>query len=195
SDPVGENFSRPVWTRHDKKRHRIVGYGVFSPCLELFAHLGSLAHAVAQVVQLGPTYKAVTDSLDLVNGGRVEGEYLLHAHAVGQAADSERLLDAAVLLGDDSALEDLDTLAGALLDLHVDANHIAHMHIRHVLDLGLGQFFDEIHGYFPPNIRRSWSHPRVSLFLWGNTRQRTALCRHDRISQRGAKCKSFFQNF
>ena len=36
-------------------------------------------------------------------------------------------LDAAVLLGDDGALEDLDTLAGALLDLHVHPDGVAHL--------------------------------------------------------------------
>ena len=55
----------------------------------------------------------------------MQGEHLLNAHAVGDTADGEGLLDAAVLLGDDGALEDLDTLAAAFLDLQVDADGIA----------------------------------------------------------------------
>ena len=53
-----------------------------------------------------------------------------------------------MLLGDDGALEHLDTLTGALLDLHMHANGVAHMDARGLFELGLGQFLDEIHGYF-----------------------------------------------
>ena len=59
----------------------------------------------------------------------MNGEYLLHADAVGDAADGEGLLNTAVLLGDDGALKDLDTLAGAFLDLHVHADGVAHLHL------------------------------------------------------------------
>ena len=56
-------------------------------------------------------------------------------------------LDAAVLLGDDGALEDLDTLAGALLDLHVDTDGVAHLHGGHFVGQTLFvQFLNEIHG-------------------------------------------------
>jgi len=56
----------------------------------------------------------------------VEGEHLLHTDAVGDTTDGEGLLDAAVLLGDDGALEDLDTLAVAFLDLQVDPDGVTH---------------------------------------------------------------------
>ena len=59
----------------------------------------------------------------------MNGEHLLHADTVGQAADGDGLLDTAVLLGDDSALEDLDTLTGAFLDLHVYADGVAHQYL------------------------------------------------------------------
>ena len=52
----------------------------------------------------------MADGLDLLNGGSVDGEHLLHTDAVGHAADGEGLLQTAVLLGDDGALKDLDTL-------------------------------------------------------------------------------------
>ena len=90
----------------------------------------------------------MTHRLDLLNGRRVNGEHLLHADTVGQAADSDGLLDTAVLLGDDSALEDLDTLTGAFLDLHMYADGIAHQYLRHFLQLLLVQSLDEIHGFF-----------------------------------------------
>src|SRR5699024_12633524 len=56
------------------------------------------------------------------------------------------LLDPAVLLGDDGALEDLNALTGALLDLHVHLHGVAHFHGEHLLDLRFGQLLDEIHG-------------------------------------------------
>ena len=79
----------------------------------------------------------------------MNGEHLLHAHAVGDTADGEGLLNTAVLLGNDGALTDLDTLAGAFLDLHVHADGIAHLHLGDfLLQLLLVQCFDQIHGYF-----------------------------------------------
>ena len=44
-------------------------------------------------------------------------EGLLDADAVGNASDGEGLGDAAAVLGDDSALEELNSLAGTLFDL------------------------------------------------------------------------------
>ena len=86
----------------------------------------------------------------------MQRENLLDADAIGQTADGDGLLDATVLLGDHNALEDLDTLAGAFLDLDVDADGVA--------DVGNGllslhllafEFLDEIHGYFLLIYRRS----------------------------------------
>ena len=121
---------------------------LFDRCLQLLADLGSLTNAVTQVVQLGAADIAVAHGLDLLDGGRVDGEHLLHADTVGQAADGDGLLDTAVLLGDNSTLEDLDTLTSAVLDLHVHADGVAHQHLGYFLELLLVQCFDEIHGYF-----------------------------------------------
>ena len=82
----------------------------------------------------------------------MQGEHLLHADAVGHPADGNGFLNAAVLLGDDDALVNLDTLTGTFLDLHVHLHSVADLNSGHVLDLGFGQFLDEIHGIFPPNL-------------------------------------------
>ena len=79
----------------------------------------------------------------------MQGEDLLHAHAVGDTADGDGLLDAAVLLRNDGTLEDLDTLAGALLDLDMHLDGVTHCNLRHLgLELLFVQCLDEIHGYF-----------------------------------------------
>ena len=79
----------------------------------------------------------------------MNGEHLLHADAVGDTTDSDGLLDTAVLLGDDGALEDLDTLARAFLYLHVDTHGVTDGDLGHfVLQGFLVQFLNEIHGYF-----------------------------------------------
>ena len=54
--------------------------------------------------------------------------------------------DTAVLLGDDGALKDLDSLAGAFLDLYMNANGIADVHLGQLsLHILLIQFFNQIH--------------------------------------------------
>ena len=76
----------------------------------------------------------------------MDGEGLFHADAIGDPADGDRLLDAAVLLGEDGALKDLDTLAGAFLDLGVDTDGVADVEAAGVLlELAFGQMLDEIH--------------------------------------------------
>ena len=57
----------------------------------------------------------------------MQGEHLLHAHAVGNTTHGEGLLDATVLLGDDGALEHLDTLTVAFLNADVHTDGVAHV--------------------------------------------------------------------
>ena len=110
---------------------------------ELLLDLGALAHAATQVVQLRTPDSAVANHLDRGNRGRVDGEDLLHAHAVRDAADGDGLLDAAVLLGDHSALEGLDALALAFLDANGDPNGVTDLELGPVLfDHALG---DDLH--------------------------------------------------
>ena len=74
-------------------------------------------------------------------------ETLLHAHAVGQATDGDGFLDAAVLLSNDGALEDLDTLTGAFLDLDMYLDGIANIDLGlFSLQLLLVESLDKIHG-------------------------------------------------
>ena len=124
--------------------------------LQLLADLGSLTDAAAQVIQLGAANITAAHGFDLLDEGGVDGEHLLDADAVGKTTNGEGLLKTAVLLRDDDALEDLDTLAGAFLDLDMNADGVADVDDGHFLFQLLGfELFDEIHGYFPPIYRRS----------------------------------------
>ena len=56
----------------------------------------------------------------------MQGEDLLTANAVGNTADSDGLADAAMLAGNYSAFEVLNTLTSAFLDPHMHTNGVAH---------------------------------------------------------------------
>ena len=104
--------------------------------------LCTLTDAVTQVVQLRSADLAAADCLHGDDGGRVYGEDLLAAYAVGDAADGDSLIDAAVLLGDDGAFESLIALAAAFLYADGDTHGIA--------DVQFGQF--GLHVLFAENF-------------------------------------------
>ena len=100
------------------------------PALDLFLDAGGLAGESAQVVELGATHVAPALDLDLGDRRAVGLEDALHALAVGDLAHREGRVQAAVALGDDDALEGLETLAVALLDLDLHDHGIAGGEIR-----------------------------------------------------------------
>ena len=59
---------------------------------QLLFDLGTLAHAAAQIIELCPADLTIANHLNVVNGRRVNRENLLHAHAIGNAADGDGLL-------------------------------------------------------------------------------------------------------
>ena len=79
----------------------------------------------------------------------MQGEHLLHSHAVRDATHGEALLHTAVLLGDHSALEHLNTLTAAFLDPDVHADGVAHVDRRSfVLHVLFAELLQQIHLYF-----------------------------------------------
>ena len=111
-----------------------------------FLDLCSLAKTVAQIVQLRAANLAVADALDVDDVGSVERENLLAADTIGDAANGDGFFDTAVLLGDDGALEDLDSFAGTFLDFDMNANGIADLNFRQLLlHVLAGQSLHEIH--------------------------------------------------
>lgn len=68
-----------------------------------------------------------------------------HTYAIGDTANSEGLVDTAVLLRNNGTLKDLDTFLGAFFDLDVNANSIADANDGHfALDVLSVQGFNEI---------------------------------------------------
>lgn len=87
----------------------------------------AIAHAIAQVEELGATDVTVTDDLELGDLGRVKRERALHADAKGDLADGEGLTRRATAHADDVTLEHLDALAVTLLDAVVHLDVVARM--------------------------------------------------------------------
>src|SRR5690606_20114395 len=136
-------------------RSRVIpGSGVVALLLDA----GLLAREVAQVVQLRAAHIAAGDDLDLVDGRGVHGEHALHADAEGDLADAEGLAHAVALTADDVALEDLDTGAVALDDLHVHLDVVAGAEGGHVLaQRGLVELIELLHVLSPGLRLRSAS--------------------------------------
>lgn len=117
--------------------------------LALLGDAGSLAHLVAQVVELGATDLTVTHDLELGDLRGVNREGTLDADAIGDLADREGLARTGTLETDDVALEDLDALAITLLDAVVHLDVVADQDARHVLaDLLTLDCADVIHDRF-----------------------------------------------
>src|SRR5688572_26435250 len=87
---------------------------------------------IPEVVELRTTDPAMTFYLDSINRGGVEREHSLHTNTTRDLADSEHLARAATLAGEDDALEDLDALFVAFLDLHVDLDRVAGREVRDI---------------------------------------------------------------
>ena len=122
--------------------------------LKTLFDLCTLTNAITQVVQLCSANFAAANCLYGDDGGRVYGEDLLTAYAVGNAADGDGLVDAAMLLGNNGAFKSLVALTAAFLYANGDADGIA--------DIQFGQFglhvlfaenFDQIHSLILPFLK------------------------------------------
>ena len=119
----------------------------------------------------------------------MNGENLLAADAVAQAADGDGLLNAAMLAGNDRSLEHLHSLTSAFLDFHMNANGVADIHLRqfflHVL---AGQSLHQIHNVCPPHLLGV----RASVDITAEDRPFTDLTS---LPQNSAECKQNFRFF
>ena len=126
------------------------------------ANAGSLADAVAEVVELRAANVTASGDLDLLDLRRVHGERALHADAEGLLADREGLARTVSLALDHHAFEDLRAATRALDNLEVDADAIARLEAGDAAQLGaLKGFDDSAHG--KEKARRS--APRVGSVM------------------------------
>ena len=114
---------------------------------------GCFADSVAEVVELRSSDMAVTENFHADYVGGVDGEYPLHAAAVGNAADGEGLGDAAMLHGNDGALKHLVSFLVALADANRDADVVADLNGRLFrLQAGLADDLQCVHSMDPPKF-------------------------------------------
>src|SRR3954452_17372681 len=108
----------------------------FSPGVDLrfalFFDARGFTAEIQEVVELCAADPAMAFNLDAIDRGGVEREHALHADSAGDLAHGEHLAGAATLAGDDDALEDLDALFLAFLDLHVDFDRVTGGEVRNV---------------------------------------------------------------
>src|SRR5262245_40059474 len=142
------------------------------------AYAGRLAGACAQVVELRAAHVALALELDRGDERRVGLEGALDALAGGDLAHHERRIQAAVLLGDDHALEGLHALSLAFHHVDVHDDRIAGREIgdvpREALDFFLFDGLDQIHGIASLS-RRNSSSSSLSSSLKCRTASRSGL--------------------
>src|SRR5487761_207167 len=127
------------------------------PSSDLLANARRLAGQIPQVIELGAPHIALALYLDGSDGGAVGLKGAFHAFAVGNLAHRDRGVQAAIALGDHHALESLETLALAVLDLHLHHDGIARGKYRYFLELRFFNLFDDlVHGRLP--LRESNDH-------------------------------------
>ena len=100
--------------------------------LQSLFDLRRFADSAAEVIELRPSDFTFPNNLDLGHARAVDGENPLHTDAIGQTAHRERLIDAAVLLCNDRAFENLKAFSGALLDFDVHFHRVADVEAERV---------------------------------------------------------------
>ena len=98
--------------------------------------LSGLTNAITDVIELRTTNNAMTNNIDMTDGGAVIGERALNADAVAHTTDGEGPAETAALHLDNDTLKVLKTLTGTFNDLNVYADGIA--------DLKLGKIGTEL---------------------------------------------------
>ena len=141
--------------------------------LQTLLDLCALTDTLTQVVQLCSADFTAADCLYGDDGGRVHGEDLLAAYAVGNTTDGDGLVDAAMLLGNDGAFKSLVALTAAFLYTNGDADGVA--------DIQFGQF--GLHVLFAENFDQidSLILPLLKAFvpedsLWVSAEDRLIAC-------------------
>ena len=98
----------------------------------LFLNLSCLTDSVTKIIELASADFTVSDSLNLSNVGRMNGENPLYAYAVGNASYGESLADSAALDSDNRAFKDLNSFSFAFTDLDMNLNGFTDLDIGYL---------------------------------------------------------------
>lgn len=113
---------------------------------------GSLSAELPEIVKLCAANLSLALDVYLLDRRAVQREYPLNANAVGYLANGERLVKTAVLARYDNPLEDLDPLAGSLLDLNVNTKGISGTKLRCGVRLEIFLLDKVKYIHFRPNL-------------------------------------------
>ena len=91
---------------------------------------GSFADSVTEIVELRSSDMTMTENFNAHHVGRMDGEYPLHAAAVGNTAHGEGFGDPAVLHSNDGAFKHLVSFFVAFTDFNRNANVVADLDSR-----------------------------------------------------------------
>ena len=128
----------------------------------LFLDLRGGADLITQIVQFRAADAALTQNLEASDTRGMNRENTFHALAVGDAAQRDRLGDAATITRNHNALEGLNTLFAAFNDLHANFQRVANREFRNVfLQILTAQLFNQTPCATP---RRSSTTPPKSSF-------------------------------
>jgi hypothetical protein len=98
---------------------------------------------ITEIVQLGATYAAGPDHIDVIDHARVQGENAFYALAERDLADRHRSAHPGIVAGDNSAFEGLEPFLIAFLNFDVNADRVTRTKGRevgpHILLNKLGQ--------------------------------------------------------
>ena len=115
----------------------------------LFLDLRGGADLITQIVQFRAADTALTQNLEAGDTRGMDRENTLDALAVGDAAQRDRLGDAAAVTRNHNALEGLDTLFATFDNLHADFQRVANRELRNVgLQILTAQLLNQTHSRF-----------------------------------------------
>lgn len=137
-------------------------FSICSKLKDLFLNLGCLTNLIADVVKLSTSNLTAADDIDLNYIGRMYGEGLFNAYAIGNTSNCEGLGDSAAVLCDDSSFEHLDSLSCTLDDFVVNSDSVTDVENRCcLLQLLICKSLNKIHFWllliirmFVPSIRQ-----------------------------------------
>lgn len=118
--------------------------------LQFFFDLRRFADSAAEVIELRSSDFTFAHNFDLRNARAVDRENSFDTNAIGNAANGEGFIDAAVLFGNDCAFEHLNTFSRTFFDLDGNLDGIADVKLERIFaDVLVCKLLENIHFSLP----------------------------------------------